>query len=274
LLWFDGLSGHDKYDPGRFHRLVQELSPTTLVNDRLGGRPDFVTPEQYIPSEGIPIRSDPARGITDAQFRWLLRLLGTPILGTWLKKLARRYGEGNLQLARIPSARYPDPADSQPWETCMTMNKTWAYNPTDKVYKPSRQLIRNLVRVSGRGGNYLLNIGPTPEGAFPAEAEERLAEIGQWMATNHEAIHDTMYGPLQDLTFAITTARPGVIYLHVLEWPATGQIVLEGLAEVSSVSLLATGEQLTSSQSGGRLAIQVPRQAPDPVISILAIRTT
>ncbi|NIV32402.1 MAG: hypothetical protein GWN58_24060 [Anaerolineae bacterium] len=274
LLWFDGLSSHDKYEPARFHRLVQELSPTTLVNDRLGGRPDFVTPEQYIPSEGVPIRSDPTRGITDAQFRWLLRLLGAPVLGTWFKKLARRYGEGTLQLARIPSARYPDPADFQPWETCMTMNKTWAYNPTDKAYKPTSQLIRNLVKVAGRGGNYLLNVGPTPEGKFPTEAEERLGEIGKWMAANHEAIHDTTYGPLQDIPFATTTAKAGVIYLHLLEWPASGQIVLERLAEVSSISLLATGEQLNSSQSGGRLAIEVPRQAPDPVISILAIRTT
>ena len=167
LLWFDGLSSHDKYDPARFHRLVRELSPTTLINDRLGGGPDFITPEQYIPSAGIPIKSKPAGGITDAQFRWLLRLLGAPLIGTWLKKLARRYGEGNLQLARIPSAPYPDPEDFQPWETCMTMNKTWAYNPTDRAYKPAAELIRNLVKVTGRGGNDRLNIGPTPEGEFP-----------------------------------------------------------------------------------------------------------
>jgi alpha-L-fucosidase len=273
LLWFDGLSGHEKYDPARFHRLVQELSPTTLVNDRLGGRPDFITPEQVIPSEGVPIRSEPARGITDTQFRWLLRLLGSPLLGTWIKRLAQRYGEGSLQLARIPSARYPDPEDFQPWETCMTMNRTWAYNPTDRAYKPSTQLIRNLVEVVGRGGNYLLNIGPTPEGKFPPEAEERLAEIVQWMAANREAIHDTTYGPLQDIPFATTTAKRGAIYLHMLEWPANGQIVLEGRDQVSSISLLATGEQLAFSQPGDKLVIVVPRQAPDPVITILAIHT-
>ena len=273
LLWFDGLSSHEKYDPPRFHGLVQELSPTTLVNDRLGGRPDFVTPEQYIPSEGIPIRSEPARGLTDIQFRWLLRLLGAPLLGTWLMKLAQRYGEGNLRLSRIPSARYPDLADFQPWETCMTINRTWAYNPTDRAYKPSSQLIRNLVNVVGRGGNYLLNIGPTPEGRFPPEAEQRLCEIGQWMTINSQAIHDTTYGPLQDVPFAVTTARPGVIYLHVLERPADSQLVLEGLDEVSSIRLLATGEQLTFSQSGGRLVIEVPHRAPDPVVSILAIHT-
>ena len=274
LIWFDGLSGHDKYDPARFHWLVQELSPTTLVNDRLGSRPDFVTPEQYIPSEEIPIRSEPARGLTDTQFRWLLRLLNAPVAGAWFKKLARRYSEGSLQLARLPSARYPDPADFQPWETCMTMNKTWAYNPTDNAYKPSSQLIRNLVKVVGRGGNYLLNIGPTPKGEFPPEAEERLRQIGEWMATHHQAIHDTTYGPLQDLAFAATTARRGVIYLHVLEWPTTGRIVLEGLDPVSSISLVATGEQVACSHSGGRLVIEVPRQAPDPVVSILAIHTS
>ena len=273
LLWFDGLSSHDKYDPARFHKLVQELSPTTLVNDRLGGRPDFVTPEQTIPSAGIPIRSERTSGITDAQFRWLLRLLEAPLIGTGLKKLAKRYGEGSLQLARIPSAHYPGPEDFQPWETCMTMNKTWAYNPTDRAYKPPAELIRNLVKVAGRGGNYLLNIGPTPEGNFPPEAEERLGQIGQWMATNNQAIHDTTYGPPLDIPVATTTAKPGVIYVHMLEWPTSGQIVLGNLDAASSVSLLATGERLAFRQTGDQLEIQVPRQAPDPVVSILAIRT-
>jgi alpha-L-fucosidase len=274
LLWFDGLSSHDKYDPPRFHRLVQELSPTTLVNDRLGGVPDFITPEQYIPSDGIPIRSDLVRGLTDTQFRWMLLLLRAPAIGALIKKLAQRYGEGSLQLEHIPSARCPSPADFQPWETCMTMNKTWAYNPTDRMYKASAQLIRNLVKVVGRGGNYLLNVGPTPEGRFPPEAVERLRQIGEWMNTNSQAIHDTTYGPLQDVPFATTTAKLGVIYLHLLEWPANGQIVLEGLDSVSSISLLATGEQLAFSQLDGKLAIEVPHQAPDPVVSILVIRTT
>jgi alpha-L-fucosidase len=274
LLWFDGLSSHDKYDPPRFHRLIQELSPTTLVNDRLGEKPDFITPEQYIPSDGIPIRSERGRGLTDNQFRWMLYLLRAPGIGALIKKLAQRYGEGSLQLARIPSARCPSPADFQPWETCMTMNKTWAYNPTDRMYKPSAQLIRNLVKVVGRGGNYLLNVGPTPEGTFPPEAEERLRQIGEWMGTNSQAIFDTTYGPLQEIPFAATTAKPGAIYLHLLDWPANGQIVLEGLESVSSISLLATGEQLAFSQLDGKLAIEVPLQAPDPVISILVIRTT
>lgn len=271
LLWFDGLSGHDKYDPPRFHRLIHELSPTTLVNDRLGGQSDFITPEQYIPGQGIPIRGEPARGVTDAQFKWMLRLLKAPVLGSGIKKLAQRYGEGNLQLARIPSAPCPPPEDFQPWETCMTMNKTWAYNPTAMAYKPSAQLIRNLARVAGKGGNYLLNIGPTPEGLFPPEAEERLRQIGEWMAANSQAIHDTTYGPLQNLPFATTTARPGVVYLHLWDWPANGQIALEGLKSVSAISVLASGEQLAFHQDGARLVIEVPGRAPDPVISILAI---
>lgn len=273
MIWFDGLSSHDKYDPARFHRLIEELSPTTLVNDRLGGKPDFITPEQYIPTHGIPIKSERAGGLTDSQFRWLLRMLGTPGLGTWMKKLARRYGEGTLQFARIPSARYPDSAEYQPWETCMTMNRTWAYNPTDRAYKTSAQLIRNLVQVVGRGGNYLLNIGPTPDGIFPPEARERLGEIGEWMDNNREALHDTTYGPLQELPFATTTAKRGVIYLHVLEWPTTGRIVLDGLDPVDYVSVLVTGETLRHTHSAGRLAIEVPLQPPDPVVSVLAIRT-
>jgi alpha-L-fucosidase len=119
----------------------------------------------------------------------------------------------------------------------------------------------------------LLNIGPTPEGAFPLEAEKRRCQIGEWMATHSQAIHDTTYGPPQDIPFALTTARPGIVYLHLLDWPANGRIAVQGLEAVNAIILLETGQQLAYSQSGGKLVIELPRKAPDPVVSILQIRT-
>ena len=155
----------------------------------------------------------------------------------------------------------------------MTMNKTWAFNPGKQDYKPARQLIRYLVEVTSRGGNYLLNVGPTPQGKFPSEAEERLREIGRWMAVNGQAIHDTTYGPLQDLAFARTTARGDVVYLHVLDWPTEGQIVIDCFpGRVSSVSLLAGNESLSFDQGTDRLVVRVPAQAPDETVSVLAIQ--
>ncbi len=271
-LWFDGLSGHEKYDPPRVHRLIHELSPSTLVNDRLGGSYDFITPEQFIPRRGIPIKHTLPR-LSDGQFRILLSLLRAPGANVLLRKLARKYAEGSLQLAKVPTASYPSPKKFQPWETCMTMNKTWAYNPTDREYKPANLLLYSLVEIASKGGNYLLNIGPSPQGTFPPEAMERLATIGKWMAVNGEAIHGTTYGPLQHLLFGCTTAKKDFVYLHVWDWPSSGKISLGAMpGEVTEVTLLAGDETLPFRQSGNHFTIQIPKQPPDPVISVLAIR--
>ena len=276
VLWFDGLASHEKYDPARFHRLVEELSPQTLINDRLGGRYDFVTPEQFIPTLGVPIKQDKRPALKDMHFRLLTGLLRVPGLKGLLLKQARRYAEGQLQLGQIPTAPYPAPQEFQPWETCMTMNNTWAYNPAGPAaYKPAGQLVRNLVEVASRGGNYLLNVGPTPRGTFPPEAVERLRQIGAWMAANGEAIHGTTYGPLQLWSAARSTARDGTLYLHVLDWPEEGRLQMNWFpGQVNSVSLLADGRALAFEQApGGRLTVQVPYHAPDPWVSVLVVDT-
>jgi alpha-L-fucosidase len=271
-LWFDGLSGHEKYDPARFHKLIQELSPSTLVNDRLGGSYDFITPEQFIPRRGIPIKHKLSR-LSDGSFRLLLSLLKVPGVGALLKRLARKYAEGSLQLANVPTASYPRPEKLQPWETCMTMNQTWAYNPQDKDYKPAALLLYNLVEIAAKGGNYLLNVGPTPQGTFPPEAVARLREIGQWMAVNGEAIHGTTYGPLQHLLLGRTTAKEDTVYLHVWDWPSAGKLSLGAMpGEVAEVTLLAGRERLSFRQAGNHFTIQIPQWPPDPTVSVLAIR--
>ena len=270
-LWFDGLSSHDKYDPPRFHRLIHELSPSTLVNDRLGGRYDFVTTEQFIPKRGIPVKHRLSR-LSDGHFRLLLSLLRTPGLGAWVRRQARRYAEGSLQLASMPTASYPRPEDFQPWETCMTMNRTWAYNPNDRAYKPAGQLLYSLVQVASRGGNYLLNIGPSPRGTFPPEAVDHRHALGQWMSVNGEAIHGTTYGPLQHLLFGRTTAKENTVYLLIWDWPSSGRLSLGAMpGRVSSVTLLSERQPLSFKQVGNRFTIQVPIQPPDPLISVLAI---
>jgi alpha-L-fucosidase len=271
-IWFDGLAGHDKYDPARFRRLIWELSPATLVNDRLGAEFDYITPEQFIPQDGVPIRQERVETVPDSAFRLMLFLLKVPGVRALVKRAAQRYAEGELKLARVPVAAQPHAGAFQPWETCMTMNKTWAFNPRSQDYKPAAQLIRNLVEVVSRGGNYLLNVGPTPQGTFPPEAEDRLREIGRWMAVNGQAIQGTTYGPLQDLSFARTTARGDTVYLHILDWPAGGQITIDGwTGAVSSVSLLAGDESLAFRHDAERLTIWGPAQAPDEAINIVAI---
>ena len=106
-------------------------------------------------------------------------------------------------------------------QTCALpiFNRTWAYNQNDTNYKSTTQLIRTLVEVVSKGGNLLLNVGPTPEGTIQPEFEERLRGIGEWLKVNGDSIYGTTYGPLQNLPFGRTTAKGDTIYLHVFDWP-------------------------------------------------------
>ena len=109
---------------------------------------------------------------------FLLKILGIRSL---IRKQLQKYADGKLELTPVFQEPYPPAEQFQPWETCMTMGQSWAYNPDETDWKTPGQLVRNLVEVVSRGGNYLLNIGPTAQGVFPTEAFERLQHIGQWM---------------------------------------------------------------------------------------------
>jgi alpha-L-fucosidase len=93
------------------------------------------------------------------------------------------------------------------WETCMTMNDHWGFNAADEHWKSNQDLIRKLCDIASKGGNFLLNVGPTAEGLFPPQAVERLAAIGAWMKVNGEAIHGTQAGPFEALSFGRCTQR-------------------------------------------------------------------
>ena len=102
----------------------------------------------------------------------------------------------------------------------MTINGTWAYNKNDTQYKSAKELIQDLVNVASKGGNFLLDVGPTPEGTIQPEFVERLQEMGKWMKVYGDSIYGTTYGPLQNLAFGKTTAKGRLVYLHVFDWPS------------------------------------------------------
>jgi alpha-L-fucosidase len=163
------------------------------------------------------------------------------------------------------------------WETCMTMNDHWGYNRRDEHWKSSAELIRTLVDIASKGGNFLLNVGPTAEGEFPAASVERLRDIGRWMDVNGEAIHGTTASPWETLAWGRCTQRSEsgstTLYLHVFDWPADGVLVLPGLVNESvRASLLADfGQPLAVSRRDSDTLIALPPRAPDAVCSVVAL---
>jgi alpha-L-fucosidase len=120
------------------------------------------------------------------------------------------------------------------WETCMTINDTWGYKPHDLHFKSSTVLIRNLVDIVSKGGNYLLNVGPRPDGTIPEALVERLEDIGKWMDVNGDAIHGTNASPYATPVpwGRITRKEVGPVtrlYLHIFDWPESREIVVPAL---------------------------------------------
>jgi alpha-L-fucosidase len=164
------------------------------------------------------------------------------------------------------------------WETCMTMNRHWGYNRLDDQWKSTEQLIRALVEIASKGGNFLLNVGPTAAGEIPAPSVERLQAMGRWLAVNGEAIHGTEASPFDDpLPWGRCTMRSGEdgtrLYLHVTEWPADGAIVLPGIGnDAIGATLLAAPQRAPAvRRAGGDLVIDLPGESPDPACSVVAL---
>jgi alpha-L-fucosidase len=168
--------------------------------------------------------------------------------------------------------------EGRDWETCMTMNDTWGFKTNDHNWKSSATLIRNLVDIASKGGNYLLNVGPDATGEFPAPIVERLKAIGQWTRVNGEAIYGTTASPFKLLPWGRATKRvegkTTTLYLHVFAWPKDGQLLVPGLtSKIQSARLLSNRRALALQTSEEGLVIKVPTTPPDPVASVIELKT-
>jgi alpha-L-fucosidase len=178
---------------------------------------------------------------------------------------------------KTPEQKIPTQAelDGTDWETCMTMNETWGYKSYAKNWKSTETLIRNLVDIASKGGNYLLNVGPKADGTFPQESIDRLKEIGQWMKVNGEAIHATNASPLATLPWGRVTSKETptttILYFAVFDWPKDGKLMVPDLKnELVSAKLLAGGDLKVKSEDGG-LVMKVPDTAPDKIATVIKV---
>ena len=240
IIWFD--TPTKDMTPELAGEIVKVLNehPKLIWNNRLGGeyRGDTETPEQYIPAQGYPGRD---------------------------------------------------------WESCMTMNDTWGYKQDDTNFKSTETLLRNLIDIASKGGNYLLNIGPMQTGEVPAAEVERLQEVGKWLAVNGESIYatqPTLFGP-EAGEFSATekdktgkpkfvpswkwrsTTKPEEVYVHLFEWQAPVFHLDKMPRKVTGAYLLADKAKtpLKVTKNGDGVDIALPEHKPDPIATVLVLRT-
>lgn len=183
----------------------------------------------------------------------------------WNNRLG--YYEGDFS---TPEQEIPATGNGKDWETCMTMNDTWGFKSGDNNWKSTETLIRNLIDIVSKGGNYLLNVGPTAEGEIPAASIDRLKEIGKWMQVNGEAIYGTSPSPFCELSFnGRCTAKGNKLYLHVFEWPQEG-IRLTGLKNKVESVVFMDGEKAELRIDGETITIKPPAKL-DPVATVVSL---
>lgn len=182
----------------------------------------------------------------------------------------------------------PERGGAGAWETPATINDTWAYKKNDNNWKPTEVIVSKLVDIVSKGGNYLLNVGPTAEGMIPEASGKILKEVGAWMKVNGEAIYAAGPTPFGDELKASAfrddhyvyrkpagwrcTTKPGKLYIHLFEWP-NGTFRLEGVkTRVTRARLLADPRRkLRFKQEGEALTVTLSGTAPGPLATVLAL---
>ena len=163
-------------------------------------------------------------------------------------------------------------AGKRAWEACMTMNNSWGYQKADDDWKAPKTVIRNLVTCAHDGGNYLLNIGPKPDGSIPEESVKILTAVGKWMERNGQSIYAVEPCQPRRSSFAGFTRKGNTLYMHVWFWPGE-TVALGGLRnQVKSARLLASGRDVKFQQEDFRVRFTgLPAAAPDTPVTTIAI---
>ena len=159
------------------------------------------------------------------------------------------------------------------WESCMTMNRTWGWKAYDNEWKSDELLIRNLIDIASKGGNYLLNVGPTHEGLIPAPSIERLRAMGDWLAVYGESIYGSDASPFEKPDWGRFTQKEGEVFAHIFEWPEDGTLripLMDGMP-YKSIQIIDCCDDLAWEIRGDDAFISLPLEMQDAIATVVKL---
>jgi alpha-L-fucosidase len=159
-----------------------------------------------------------------------------------------------------------------PLETCETINNAWGYNAQDKKFKSVKALVHYLVRAAGCNANFLLNIGPKPDGMIQEEFSDRLKEMGAWMGRNGESIYGTRGGPIPPRDWGAMTRKGSRVYLHILKLDDE-VLALPRFGSIKSAALLRDGSKVELIENNLGYMLRVPMSMRDPIDTVVVLET-
>ena len=159
------------------------------------------------------------------------------------------------------------------WEVCDTINDTWGFKSNDQHFKSATEMLRMMIDIVSRGGNYLLNVGPDARGSIPDPEVRRLREIGAWLNANGEAIYGASPSPFKtSLGWGRWTQKGQKLYLSIFFQPPGGKLTVPILNQHAKAWLLQSPDKTldcTADKEG--IEIQLPSKMPDSMASVVVV---
>ena len=167
--------------------------------------------------------------------------------------------------------------EGRDWEVCMTMNHTWGYKSYDDDWKSTEDLLHKLIDIASKGGNFLLNVGPKPDGTIPQASIDRLAEIGRWMDVNSESIYGTVASPFRRPWWGRCTRKEleggdTRLYLQVFDWPEDKTLLVPVNNEaIQCYSLSGNKEMYEAEKAEEGLVVRLTGEAADEISFVVVL---
>ena len=158
-----------------------------------------------------------------------------------------------------------------PLETCQTMNGAWGFNLQDNDFKSTRELLHYVIKGAGYNANFLLNVGPMPNGEIQPEFVQHLKEMGAWLSKNGETIYGTRGGPISPRQWGVTTQKDNKVYVHILDWADESLLLPKLDKKVKSANLFGSGQKVSFEDGKYGLVLNVPTAERDSVDTIVEL---